>query len=59
MCIFVEEIVEPIKWSVIDMKILGISVLMMVCLIGFSLGIDIIQGSDVSQAFYNAISPLE
>jgi len=55
--IVVEEIVEPIKWSVIDMKILGISVLMMGCLIGFSLGIDIIQGFDVSQALYNAISP--
>ncbi|MCM2978711.1 hypothetical protein ABFY54_29570 [Priestia megaterium] len=39
------------------MKILGISVLMMGCLIGFSLGIDIIQGFDVSQALYNAISP--
>ncbi|MGG0419554.1 hypothetical protein ABEY52_26345 [Priestia aryabhattai] len=39
------------------MKILGISVLMMGCLMGFSLGIDIIQGFDVSQALYNAISP--
>ncbi|WP_407545295.1 hypothetical protein [Priestia sp. HNGD-A6] len=39
------------------MKILGISVLMMGCLMGFSLGIDISQGFDVSQALYNAISP--
>ncbi|WP_374989350.1 hypothetical protein Q5794_28400 (plasmid) [Priestia megaterium] len=39
------------------MKIIGISLLMMGCLMGFSLGIDILQGFDVSQALYNAVSP--
>ncbi|MCQ9284153.1 hypothetical protein NQ129_20425 [Priestia aryabhattai] len=40
------------------MKILGISLLMMGCLIGFSLSIDIIiQGNDFSQALYKAINP--
>ncbi|MFE3892601.1 hypothetical protein ACFX4Y_23435 [Priestia sp. YIM B13446] len=39
------------------MKIIGISLLMMGCLMGFSLGIDMLQGFDVSQAFYNALSP--
>ncbi|MED4256650.1 hypothetical protein P4689_29265 [Priestia megaterium] len=39
------------------MKIMGISLLMMGCLMGFSLGIDILQGFDVSQALYNAVSP--
>ncbi|MBX9998222.1 MULTISPECIES: hypothetical protein [Priestia] len=39
------------------MKIIGISLLMMACLMGFSLGIDMLQGFDVSQAFYNALSP--
>ncbi|WDL89778.1 hypothetical protein IUJ58_26330 (plasmid) [Priestia aryabhattai] len=39
------------------MKIIGISLLMMGCLMGFSLGIDILQGFDISQALYNAISP--
>jgi hypothetical protein len=48
---------KPIKWSVINMKIIGISLLMMGCLIGFSLGIDILQGFDASQALYNAVSP--
>ena len=38
------------------MKIMGISLLMMECLMGFSLGIDIFQGFDVSQALYNAVS---
>ena len=57
MCIIIEEREEPIKWSVIDMKIIGISFLMMGCLMGFSLGIDIFQGFDVSQALYNAVSP--
>ncbi|MEH7342033.1 hypothetical protein [Priestia megaterium] len=33
------------------------SLLMMGCLMGFSLGIDILQGFDVSQALYNAVSP--
>jgi hypothetical protein len=31
------------------MKIIGISLLMMGCLMGFSLGIDIFQGVDISQ----------
>ncbi|MBE5100275.1 hypothetical protein [Priestia aryabhattai] len=39
------------------MKIIGISLLMMGCLMGFSLGIDTLQGFDVSQALYNAVSP--
>jgi len=39
------------------MKIIGISLLMMGCLMAFSLGIDIFQGYDVSQALYNAVSP--
>ncbi len=52
-----EEREDPIKWSVINMKILGISLLMMACLIGFSLSIDIIQGSGFSQALYKAINP--
>ena len=39
------------------MKIIGISLLMLGCLMGFSLGIDIVQGFDVSQALYNAMSP--
>ncbi|PFI58951.1 hypothetical protein CN918_37010 [Priestia megaterium] len=39
------------------MKIIGISLLMMGCLLVFSLGIDMLQGFDVSQALYNAVSP--
>jgi hypothetical protein len=39
------------------MKIIGISFLTMGFLMGFSLGIDIFQGFDVSQALYNAVSP--
>jgi len=39
------------------MKIMGISLLMMECLMGFSLDIDIFQGFDVSQALYNTVSP--
>ncbi|MDY0944245.1 hypothetical protein [Priestia megaterium] len=39
------------------MKIMGISLLMLGCLMAFSLSIDIFQGFDVSQALYNAISP--
>ncbi|MGG4330361.1 hypothetical protein ABEW33_27125 [Priestia megaterium] len=39
------------------MKIIGISLLMLGCLMGFSLGIDMVQGFDVSQALYNAVSP--
>jgi len=57
LCIIIEEKEKPIKWSVIEMKIIGISLLMMGCLMGFSLGIDILQGFDVSQALYNALSP--
>ncbi len=52
-----EEREDPIKWSVINMKILGISLLMMGCLIGFSLSIDIIQGNDISQALHKSINP--
>ncbi|MHC5530738.1 hypothetical protein [Priestia megaterium] len=39
------------------MKIIGISLLMLGCLMGFSLRIDILQEFDVSQALYNAMSP--
>jgi hypothetical protein len=39
------------------MKIIGITLLMMGCLMAFSLGIDIFQGFDVSQAVSNAVSP--
>jgi len=39
------------------MKIIGINLLMMGCLISFSLSIDIFQEFDVSQALYNAVSP--
>ncbi|KNH19665.1 hypothetical protein ACS78_19785 [Priestia megaterium] len=39
------------------MKIIGIALLMMGCLMAFSLGVDIFQGFDVSQALYNAVSP--
>ncbi|MFS0621710.1 hypothetical protein ACTHQ0_25540 [Priestia megaterium] len=39
------------------MKIIGISFLMLGCLMGFSLGIGILQEFDVSQALYNAVSP--
>jgi len=38
------------------MKIIGISLLMMGCLMSFSLSIDIFQGFDVSQALYNTVS---
>ncbi|QJX81111.1 hypothetical protein [Priestia megaterium] len=39
------------------MKIIGIALLMMGCLMAFSLDIDIFQEFDVSQALYNAVSP--
>ncbi|UXH46491.1 hypothetical protein N5C46_10740 [Rossellomorea vietnamensis] len=39
------------------MKIMGITLLMMGCLMGFSLGLDILQGFDVSDAWQNAVSP--
>jgi hypothetical protein len=50
--IIIEEREEPIKWSMI-----GINLLMLGCLMGFSLGIDILQEFDISQALYNAVSP--
>ncbi|MGG4169135.1 hypothetical protein ABEW00_16965 [Rossellomorea vietnamensis] len=39
------------------MKILGITLLMMGCLMAFSLGLDILQGFDISDAWSNAVSP--
>jgi len=36
---------------------IGISLLMLGCLMGFSLGIDIFQGFDISQALANTVSP--
>lgn len=56
-CIILYEKEEATKWSVISMKIIGIALLMMGCLMAFSLGVDIFQGFDVSQALYNAVSP--
>jgi hypothetical protein len=48
---------EPNRRSVIGMKIMGIALLMMVCLMAFSLSLDILQGFDVSDALYNAVRP--
>lgn len=39
------------------MKIMGISLLMMGCLMAFSLSLDILQGFDVSDAWNNTVSP--
>ncbi|MCM3538708.1 hypothetical protein [Priestia endophytica] len=39
------------------MKIIVVSLLMMGCLMGLSLSIDIFQGSDVFQSFYNVVNP--
>ncbi|MCY8235074.1 hypothetical protein [Priestia endophytica] len=39
------------------MKIIGVSLLITGCLIGLSVSIDIFQGFDVSQAWYNAVNP--
>ncbi|MBA9028263.1 high-affinity nickel permease [Peribacillus huizhouensis] len=39
------------------MKIIGISILIMVLLIGLNFGLDIIQGFNRKSAVYNAISP--
>jgi hypothetical protein len=39
------------------MKIIGVSLLMTGCLMGLSLGIDILQGADVFQALYKAVNP--
>jgi hypothetical protein len=41
------------------MKIMGISLLMLGCLMAFSLSLDILQGFDVSQAWHNAVSPFQ
>ena len=51
---------EETSWrSVIGMKIMGIALLMMGCLMSFSLSLDILQGFDVSEALYNAVSPFQ
>jgi hypothetical protein len=39
------------------MKIMGISLLMLGCLMAFSLSIDILQGFDISQSWQNTVSP--
>lgn len=39
------------------MKILGIAILMMVLLMGFSLGMDILEGFKVRKALQNALNP--
>ena len=39
------------------MKIIGITLLMMTCLMAFSLGLDLLQGFDVTKAWHNALSP--
>jgi hypothetical protein len=41
------------------MKIMGISLLMLGCLMAFSLSLDILQGFDVSQAWHNTVSPFQ
>jgi cell division protein FtsB len=48
---------EPNRRSVIRMKIMFISLLMMGSLMAFSLSLDIYQGFDLSEALYNAVSP--
>ncbi|WP_318246433.1 hypothetical protein [Rossellomorea aquimaris] len=48
---------EPNSRSVIFMKIMGITFLMMGCLTAFSMGLDLLQGYDVSKAWHNAFSP--
>ena len=48
---------EPSKRSVISMKIFGITLLMMGCLMAFSFGLDIIQGYNLTDAWHNAVSP--
>jgi len=52
LCIIIEKREDPIKWSMI-----GISLLMIGCLMDFSLGNDIFRGFDVSQALANSVSP--
>ena len=39
------------------MKVLGISILIFVCLILFSLGVDILTGFDIPTSFVNTFSP--
>ncbi|MED4074504.1 hypothetical protein [Priestia endophytica] len=39
------------------MKVIGVVLLITGCLMGLSLSIDILQGFDVSQAWYNAVNP--
>ncbi|WP_254871239.1 hypothetical protein [Bacillus sp. Marseille-Q1617] len=41
------------------MKIMGISLLMLGCLMAFSLSLDILQGFDISQAWQNTVSPFQ
>ncbi|SMF16724.1 hypothetical protein SAMN06296056_1011338 [Priestia filamentosa] len=36
------------------MKVVGVFLLMTGCLIGLSLGFDMLQGADIFQALYNA-----
>ncbi|MBN8193338.1 hypothetical protein JI667_14405 [Bacillus sp. NTK074B] len=39
------------------MKIMGITLLMMGCLLAFSIGLDLLQGFAISKAWQNAYSP--
>lgn len=48
---------NPSRRSVILMKIIGITFLMMGCLMAFSLGLDIFEGFGISDAWHNAVSP--
>ncbi|WP_010281230.1 hypothetical protein [Bacillus timonensis] len=41
------------------MKIIGISLLIMVCLMGFSFGLDYLQGYDLNTTIRNAVSPFQ
>lgn len=41
------------------MKIMGISLLMLGCLMAFSLSLDILQGFGISQAWHNTVSPFQ
>ncbi len=41
------------------MKIIGISLLMMVLLMSFSLGVDLLQGFDTRTSIHNNVSPFQ
>ena len=49
--------VKPICRSVICLKIIGISLLIMAILLSFSLGLDILQGFEFHSVIQNTINP--